>query len=107
MARTPSGAPATERTTALSFRPFHAPTSVTIFLGLQIGALPVRFVGVGTYSLNIEVAAYISTSDYDEFLALQQELLLKMLQAVEQAGTALAIPRQETFEFQRAAKQGV
>jgi len=33
---------------------------------VETGALPVRFVGVGTYSLNIEVAAYISTSDYDE-----------------------------------------
>jgi hypothetical protein len=47
--------------------------------------------------------AYITTANYDEFLALQQELLLKMLQAVEQAGTSLAVPLQESFEAQRPA----
>jgi MscS family membrane protein len=64
--------------------------------------LTVRFIGVGPYSLDIEVVAYVTTSDYDEFLALQQELLLKLLRAVEQAGTALAVPLQESFEVSRA-----
>ena len=45
---------------------------------------------------------YVNTSDSDEFLALQQELLLGMLQAVEKAGTALAVPLQESFNLQRA-----
>jgi len=62
----------------------------------------VRFVGVGPYSLDVEVVAYINTADYDEFLALQQDLLLRMLQAVEKAGTALAVPLQESFKLQRA-----
>ena len=70
---------------------------------VEIGALPVRFIGVGAYSLDIEIVAYVATSDYDEFLAIQQELLLKMLQAVEHAGTALAVPLQERFELQRPA----
>jgi len=69
---------------------------------VETGNIPVRFIGVGPYSLDIEVVAYVTTADYDEFLALQQELLLKMLQAVEQAGTALAVPLQESFELQRA-----
>jgi MscS family membrane protein len=69
---------------------------------VETGKMPVRFVGVGAYSLDIEVVAYVTTSDYDEFLALQQELLLKMLQAVEHAGTALAVPLQERFELRRA-----
>ena len=39
-------------------------------------ALPVRFIGVGSYSLDVEVVAYVITSDYEEFLALlQQELV--------------------------------
>src|SRR6516164_5474348 len=42
---------------------------------VEIGNMPVRFVGVGAYSLDIEVVAYVTTSDYDEFLALQQLLL--------------------------------
>ena len=69
---------------------------------VETGKIPVRFIGVGPYSLDIEVVAYITTSEYEEFLALQQELLLKLLQAVEQAGTALAVPLQESFESQRA-----
>jgi len=69
---------------------------------VETGSLPVRFVGVGPYSMDVEVAAYINTVDYDEFLALQQELLLRVLQAVEKAGTALAVPLQESFKLQRA-----
>jgi len=64
---------------------------------VETGTLPVRFVGPGAFSLNIEVFAYILTSDYDDFLALQQQILLKILQAVEEAGTALAVPLQESF----------
>jgi MscS family membrane protein len=66
---------------------------------VESGNLPVRFVGVGPYSLDVEVVAYVNTADYDEFLALQQELLLRMLRAVEQAGTALAVPLQESFKL--------
>jgi MscS family membrane protein len=68
---------------------------------VETGNLPVRFVGVGPYSLDVEVVAYINTTDYDEFLAIQQELLLRMLKAVETAGTALAVPLQESFKSQR------
>jgi MscS family membrane protein len=68
----------------------------------ETGDLPVRFVGVGPYSLDVEVTAYIKTVDYDEFLALQQDLLLRMLQAVEKSGTALAVPLQESFKTQPA-----
>jgi MscS family membrane protein len=70
---------------------------------VEMGKIPVRFVGVGAYSLDVEVVAYVTTSDYDEFLAIQQELLLRMLQAVEHAGTALAVPLQESFAANRAA----
>ena len=60
----------------------------------QTGPVPVRFVGVGTYSLDVEVFAYIMTADGDEFLQIQQELLLRILDAIQAAGTALAVPTQ-------------
>ena len=63
---------------------------------VEPGKMPVRFIGLGSYSLELEVAVYVTTSDFDEFLALQQELLLKILQCVEHAGTTLAVPWQET-----------
>lgn len=62
---------------------------------VEADKMAVRFVGVGAYSLDVEIAAYIVTADYNEFLQLQQEILLKMLQALERAGTALAVPVQE------------
>jgi MscS family membrane protein len=71
---------------------------------VETGKIPVRFVGVGAYSLDVEVVAYVTTSDYDDFLEIQQELLLQMLRAVEQAGTALAVPLQESFESRRESR---
>jgi MscS family membrane protein len=68
---------------------------------VEVGAIPVRFVGVGPSSLDVEIAAYVKTANYDEFLAIQQDLLLAMLQAVERAGTALAVPLTENFEPRR------
>jgi MscS family membrane protein len=68
---------------------------------VETGRIPVRFIGVGPSSLDVEVMAYIKTSDYDEFLSIQQELLLQMLQAIEHAGTALAVPLQESFNSHR------
>ncbi len=66
---------------------------------VETGALPVRFVGVGTYSLDIEIFTYILTRDDDKFLRTQQDLLLQILDAVEHAGTALALPTQASVNY--------
>ncbi len=65
---------------------------------VQTGKIPARFIGVGSYSLDVEADAYVTTADYDEFMAIRQELLIQMLQAVEHAGTGLAVPIQESFD---------
>ena len=72
---------------------------------VEVGDIPVRFVGIGTYSLDLEVFAYITTSDSDVFLRIQQELLLEMLQAVERAGAALAVPLIESTRAQVLAPE--
>jgi MscS family membrane protein len=59
---------------------------------VEVGSIPVRFTGIGEYSLDIEVFAYVLTSDFDAFLGIQQELLLDIMHAVEDAGTSLAVP---------------
>jgi len=66
---------------------------------VEASGVPVRFVGVGSYSLDIEIFAYIATRDGDEFLNTQQDVLLSMLDAVESAGTALALPTQATVSY--------
>jgi MscS family membrane protein len=58
----------------------------------EVGSIPVRFNGIGEYSLDIEVFAYVLTPDFDEFLGIQQDLLLDVMRAVEDAGTSLAVP---------------
>jgi small-conductance mechanosensitive channel len=59
----------------------------------------VRFVGVGTYSLDIEIFLYVLTRDGDEFMRIQQDLYLRILDAVEAAGTALALPTQANISY--------
>jgi len=66
---------------------------------VEAGAFPVRFVGVGTYSLDIEIFVYVLTRDGDDFLRTQQDLLLRILDAVKDAGTALALPTQASIDY--------
>jgi MscS family membrane protein len=62
----------------------------------ELGSVPLRFSGLGAYSLDIEIFAYIATPDFDEYLAIQTKLLLKLVRAVEANGAALAVPWQQT-----------
>jgi MscS family membrane protein len=66
---------------------------------VETGTLPVRFIGVGTYSLDVEIFTYVLTRDGDKFLQMQQDLLLQILDAVEHVGTALALPTQASVAY--------
>jgi MscS family membrane protein len=54
--------------------------------------LHVRFVGLGEYALEIELWAYALTTDWADFLGLRQEILLRTMQVIENAGMRLAVP---------------
>jgi MscS family membrane protein len=56
-----------------------------------------RFLRFGDYSLDIEVFAYVRAEDYPSFLAIQEELLLRVLEIVESAGTSVAFPSQTVY----------
>jgi MscS family membrane protein len=56
----------------------------------------VRFIAVRAGSFDVEIFAYVVGSDFNKYLAVQEELLLEMLGIVESAGTALALPTQVT-----------
>jgi MscS family membrane protein len=66
---------------------------------VEVGSFPVRFVGAGSYSLDIEIFAYILTADYDEFLRLQQDLYLRIMDTISAAGTALSTPAQVNVSY--------
>jgi len=52
----------------------------------------VRLIGLAAYSLDIEIFAYVYAQDYTSFLEIQEGLLLKCMQIVEESGTGFAFP---------------
>jgi MscS family membrane protein len=52
----------------------------------------VRFTELGDSALQVEVMAWFLTTDWDEFTAIRQELLLRFMEIVAEAGTSLAFP---------------
>ncbi len=65
---------------------------------------PVRaqFVGFGASSLDIEVFAYVTTTNQAEFLGVREDVFLRVMDIVKQSGTDLAFPSQ-TLYFSRDA----
>jgi len=57
----------------------------------------VRLVGFGAYSLDLEVFAYVDTSDWNEFLGIREDLYLRFIEAVKEAGTGFAFPSSTTY----------
>ena len=56
-----------------------------------------RFSGFGASSLDIELFVYVRTRDNLEFLAVREDLCLRIMDIVTAAGTALALPAQANY----------
>lgn len=56
-----------------------------------------RFVGFGTYSLEINVLAFVMTTDYLEYMEIAEELNMRILEIIDAAGAELATPVQGLF----------
>jgi MscS family membrane protein len=52
----------------------------------------VRLLRMAEYSIEMEIYAYILVRDYAEFLAIQEELILSIVDAIEKTGAAIALP---------------
>jgi MscS family membrane protein len=61
------------------------------------GSVRVRFVRFGDSSLDIEVFAYCIARDWGHFLEIQGQLLLKFMEAVQEAGTRVALPTRTMY----------
>jgi MscS family membrane protein len=57
----------------------------------------VRFVSFGAYSLDLEVFAYANTGDWDEFLAIREDLMLRIIDTVEASGSGFAFPSSTVY----------
>jgi MscS family membrane protein len=60
-------------------------------------SLRVRFFQIGTFSLNIDVFAYIFATDSEQFLRVQDELLRQVVAIVKDAGAEFAFPSQTMY----------
>ncbi len=57
----------------------------------------IRFVGFGAYSLDLEIFAYVDTSDWNEFLGIREDIYLRIMDIIEASGTGFAFPSQTLY----------
>ena len=62
--------------------------------GVELESVRVRFLRLGAFSLDIELYAYVYAHDWSAFLEIQEKLLLRVMEIIERAGTAIAFPSQ-------------
>jgi MscS family membrane protein len=56
-----------------------------------------RLVRFAPSGLDVEIFAYLETSDFETFLAIQEDVLLRLMDIIEASGTALAFPSQTMY----------
>jgi MscS family membrane protein len=71
---------------------------------LDAESVRVRFTGYGAYSLDVEVFALAETNDWATFLAIQEDVLLEVMDVVTGSGSGFAFPSQTHY---MAADSGV
>jgi MscS family membrane protein len=59
---------------------------------IETGTSRVRLVDFGVQAIEVELFAYVLTSDFGEFLATREELLLQIARLVEASGASFARP---------------
>jgi MscS family membrane protein len=57
----------------------------------------VRFVDYGPYSKDVDIFAYLRCRTEDDFLAIQEDILLRVEDIVTEAGTGFALPAQTSY----------
>ncbi|MEE9314214.1 MAG: mechanosensitive ion channel family protein [Rhizobiaceae bacterium] len=57
----------------------------------------VRFIGLGSHSLDIEIFCYVGAVDYSSFLEVQEDLLLRIMEVVKASGSDFAFPSQTLY----------
>jgi MscS family membrane protein len=64
---------------------------------VESNTVRVRLIDIAGTSLTLEVFSYILTRDYNEYAAIREDLLLRMLDIVEDSGSGLALPAQTLY----------
>jgi MscS family membrane protein len=59
---------------------------------LEPASIRVRFLRFGSFSLDVEVFAYVVARDWNQFLEIQEGVLLRILECIESNGVQFAFP---------------
>lgn len=80
-----------------------------LMTGLHIDreTVRVRFLQMASFSLNIEVFAYVLAVDWNHFLRMQEELLQGIMAIAQQAGVQFAFPSQTTYLVTDPGSKGI
>jgi MscS family membrane protein len=57
----------------------------------------IRFANLDASALRLEISSYVLTLDSNEFIAIREDLLLRIMDIVEKSGTSIAFPSQTTY----------
>ena len=64
---------------------------------VEIKTVRVRLTDIAGTSLSVEIFAYILTRDFNEFAAVREDVLLRMMDIMEDSGGGLALPAQTLY----------
>ena len=64
---------------------------------IEKNTIRVRLTELTPSAINVELVSYVLTRDFDEFAAVREELLLRIMTFVEDSGTNLASPSQKLY----------
>jgi MscS family membrane protein len=64
---------------------------------IEASTIRVRLIELAASAINVELFCYVMTRDFDEFAAVREELLLRIMNFVEDSGTSLASPSQTLY----------
>ena len=86
-------------TTPVQLRSFSAGVRTLLSEHASVDSLSVRvrFVRFGASSVDVDIFAYVFAHDGNNFLEIQEELLYGIMDIVEKAGAAIALPSQGLY----------
>jgi len=64
---------------------------------VESGSATIRFANFDASSLRIEISSYVLTRNSNEFIAIREDLLLRIMDIVENSGTGIAFPSQTLY----------
>lgn len=64
---------------------------------VESSTVRVRLIDIAGAAPNVEIMAYILTQDFNEFAAVREDVLLRVMDIVESSGTGLALPAQTLY----------